>query len=135
VSVHVRLRVGSEVYAMPVEHVLEVAELGEVAQLPGAPPAVLGVRNLRGQILPVVDLAALLGIAGGGEPRRLVIAESGGRLAGFAIDEVSDVGALPDALEETESELLVGAALVDDQLVGIVDVPRLFEALEEERGR
>ncbi len=120
---------------MPVEHVLEVAELGEVAQLPGAPPAVLGVRNLRGQILPVVDLAALLGIAGGGEPRRLVIAESGGRLAGFAIDEVSDVGALPDALEETESELLVGAALVDDQLVGIVDVPRLFEALEEERGR
>ena len=134
-SIHVRLRVGSEVYAMPVEHVLEVAELGEVSQLPGAPPAVLGVRNLRGQILPVVDLAALLGIAGGGELQRLVIAESGDRRAGFAIDEVSDVGALPDALEETESELLVGAALVDDQLVGIVDVPRLFETLEQERGR
>ena len=132
-SIHVRLRVGSEVYAMPVEHVLEVAELGEVAQLPGAPPAVLGVRNLRGQILPVVDLAALLGITREGAPTRMLVAEEGGRLAGFAIDEVSDVGELAEPDEETSSEFLVGAALDGDELVGIVNVARLFDVLEAKR--
>ena len=52
-------------YAMPIEHVLEVADLGQLTAVPGAGPEMLGVRNLHGQILPVVDLAPLLGI-----PRR-----------------------------------------------------------------
>jgi chemotaxis signal transduction protein len=114
-GIHVRLRIGREAYALPVENVLEVAELGELAQLPGSPAEVLGVRNLRGQILPVI------------------VAEQGGRRAGFAIDEVSDVGDLAEPDEETDSEFLVGAALDGDELVGIVDVARLFDVLERRR--
>ena len=57
IAVHVRLRVGRERYALPIENVLEVAELGSLSALPGAGAAVLGVRNLRGQVLPVFDLA------------------------------------------------------------------------------
>ena len=60
-GVHVRLRVGGESYAFGVEHVLEVAELGEIAPVPGAPAGVLGVRNLRGQVLPVFELASVFG--------------------------------------------------------------------------
>ena len=52
-GVHVRVRVAGEHYALPVEDVLEVAELRAITPVPGAPPAVLGVRNLRGQVLPV----------------------------------------------------------------------------------
>jgi purine-binding chemotaxis protein CheW len=128
-NVHVRLRIGAEAYAMPAEHVLEVAELGEVVVVPGAAAAILGVRNLRGEVLPVVDLGAVLGLPRDGKPQRLLVAEAGGRKAGFAIDEVTDVGRLTEPVEETESELLLGAALADDELVGFVDVPRLFETL------
>ena len=131
-SVHVRLRVGRETYALPVEHVLEVAELGEVTPVPGAQRAILGVRNLRGQILPIVDLATVFGIESSGRPERVVVAESDGLRAGFAIDEVSDIEQLPDAVDETESDLLVGAALTNDELVGVVDVQRLFRSLEQE---
>ena len=131
-SVHVRLRVGRETYALPVEHVLEVAELGEVTPVPGAQRAVLGVRNLRGQILPIVDLATVFGIESSGRPERVVVAESDGLRAGFAIDEVSDIEQLPDSVDETESDLLVGAALTNDELVGVVDVQRLFRSLEQE---
>jgi purine-binding chemotaxis protein CheW len=127
------MRVGSEVYAMPVEHVLEVAELGDVTPMPGAPPEVIGLRKLRGQIVPVIDLGFVFGIGRTDEPRRLLVAEAEGRRAGFAIDAVSDVGDLPEAFEETESNLLVGAAFVDDQLVGVVNVPRLFAVLEREK--
>lgn len=131
-TVHVRVRVGRESYALPVEHVLEVAELGHLSPVPGAAPVVLGVRNLRGQVLPVFDLARVFGVAHEGSPERLVVAQDGARLAGFAIDEVTDVDELPEPSEDGESAFLRGAALVDDALVGVVDVPRLFDAVAEQ---
>jgi purine-binding chemotaxis protein CheW len=130
VSVYVRLRLASEAYAMPVEHVLEVAELGDVVPVPGSRPEVLGVRNLRGQILAVVDLALLLGIPRSAPPDRLLVAEAWGITAGFAIDEVSMVGELADPAEEAESDLLVGATHTGDDLVGVIDVRRVFASFD-----
>jgi purine-binding chemotaxis protein CheW len=129
-SVYVRLRVAAEAYAVPVEHVLQVAILGHVTVVPGAPPGMLGVWNLRGQILPVVDLALLLGIPRSAPPARLLVTQAGDRQAGFAIDDVSEVGELADPTEETESALLVGATLADGDLIGVIDVTRVFDSLE-----
>jgi chemotaxis signal transduction protein len=131
-DVHVRLRVGGESYAFAVEHVLEVAELGEIAPVPGTQGDVLGVRNLRGEVLPVFDLAAVFGIGRTGVAQRLLIVEHDGRRAGFAIDEVVDVGELPDPAQETESKFLRGASLDAGELVGVVDVARLFASLAQE---
>jgi chemotaxis signal transduction protein len=61
----------------------------------------------------------------------MIVAEAGGRRAGFAIDEVSGVGELGDPAEETESDLLVGAALGGGDLIGVIDVPRVFDSLEQ----
>jgi chemotaxis signal transduction protein len=130
VSVYVRLRVDSEAFAIPVGHVLEVAELGEVAVVPRARPEMLGVRNVRGQILPVIDLALLLGIPRTTVPGRLVVAEDGARRAAFAVDQVSGVGELGDPTEETVSDLLAGAILADGSLIGVIDMPRVFASLQ-----
>jgi chemotaxis signal transduction protein len=128
----VRVRVGSESYAFAVEHVTEVAELGKLTPVPGAHGSALGVRNLRGEVLPVFDLAAVLEITGDSLPQCLLVTEHGSLRAGFAVDEVTDVGPLPPAAEETQSNLLAGAALDDTGLVGVVDVARLFAALAPE---
>jgi purine-binding chemotaxis protein CheW len=130
VPVYVRLRIASENYAMPVEHVLEVADIGRVRAVPRARPELLGVWNRRGRILPVVDLAQLLGITQTAAPGRVVVAEARGYQACFVIDDVSEVGELGDPAEETESGLLTGATLADGDLVGVIDVPRAFESLE-----
>lgn len=132
-SDHVRLRVGSELYAMPVENVLEVAELGELSAVPGAEPVVLGVRNLHGQVLPVFDLSRVLVSAGKATARRIVVAEHAGRLAGLAVDEVTDVSPLPAAVEESDADHLSGALLEDGRLLGVIDVDRLFSGLGWER--
>ena len=95
-SVYVRLLLAAEAYAIPVEHVREVADLGAVTPVPGSGPEVLGVRNLRGRILPVLDLGFLLGVPRAAPPGRLLVAEAGDREAGFAINEVTWVGELPD---------------------------------------
>jgi chemotaxis signal transduction protein len=129
-GVHVRLRLGAERYAVPVEHVLEVAELGVLSAVPGAGAAVLGVRNLQGQVLPVFDLARVLAIAGDdASAPYVVVAQHDGSLAGLAVDQVTDVDALTGAGEETQDAHLSGAVLEDGHLVGIIDVPRLFGAL------
>lgn len=133
-GVHVHVRVGGDAYALPVKHVLEVVVHGELAPLPGAGAHVLGLRNLRGQVTPVFDLAGLLGAAAGGPPRRVCVAEHGDGLGGLAVDEVTDVAELPDGGDEIESTLLGRSILVDGCLVGVVDVDRLFAELERRGG-
>jgi hypothetical protein len=57
------------------------------------------------------------------------VAEDAGRRAGFAVGEVRGFGDLPDHREDAESGLLAGAALSGGDLVGVIDVTRLFDAL------
>ena len=131
----VRVRVGTEEYALPVSHVPEVAELGDVTVVPGTPPQVLGIRNLRGEVLPVFDLAQGLGAQGSGAPSRLVLAEDAvppappTRRCALAVDEILEVAELEEAQEAVDSPLLSGAVLLDGRLVGLIDVPALLEAL------
>jgi purine-binding chemotaxis protein CheW len=128
---YVRVRAANQSYALPVEHVLEVAELGEVTPLPGAGAAVVGVRNLRGQVVTVVDLAAVLGLPSETmTTARIVIAEQGGRTAGLAVDEVQGVEQLPETTEEVDSRHLVRMAVDDGSLVGVLDVDSILAAAE-----
>lgn len=133
-GVCVRVRVGQEHYAFDVAHVVEVADLDAPTPVPGAGAAFFGVGNLHGQVVPFLDLAALLGTGGGPPPQRAVVVEDGGRRAGLAVDEVESVEAAPEASEEPDSALLTGAALLDGTLVGIVDVPALLAVAAEVAG-
>jgi purine-binding chemotaxis protein CheW len=132
-GVHVRVRAGGEDYALSVDSVLEVSELGDVTPVPGASPEVLGVRNLRGQVIPVIDLATVFGLDGEAERERIVVAEDGERRAALAVETVVDVGTLPAPSEEAESDYLLGAALVDGALVGVVNVGAVLASLASER--
>jgi chemotaxis signal transduction protein len=132
-ATYVQMQVASEAYAIPVERVVEVARLGTVTAVPGSRPELLGVLSIRGHILPVVDLAQVLGISRPGPPSQLLVAESGGLEAGLAIDEVTEVAEMPEATADTESALLSGATLTDGTLVGVIDVPAVFGQLERAR--
>jgi purine-binding chemotaxis protein CheW len=122
------VRIGPEDYALPVETVTEVAELGDINPVPGAPASVLGTRNLHGQVLPVIDMAAVFGLTSS-DPKRLVVADHDGRRAGLAVDAVEGVEPLPDTSEEVHAKHLVGATLVDASLVGVVDVKSVLDAV------
>ena len=129
-STYAQLRLATEAYAVPVANVVEIASLGDLAAVPGARPEILGVRNLRGQILPVIDLARILGLNAPASPRQLLVAESGSIQAGLAIDEVSHVRELPDPTEGAESDFLLGTLIHEGLLLAVIDVPRIFSSLQ-----
>ena len=129
-TLHVRVRVAGEDYALRVEDVLEVAEFGEVAPVAGASGAVLGVHNMHGQVLPVIDLARIFGLARVAAPERIVVVEHSGRSAGLAVDSVAGVEQLPETSEEVESPHLAGAVLAEGVLVGLVDLGSVLEGAQ-----
>jgi chemotaxis signal transduction protein len=131
-TLHARVRVAGEDYAIPVDDVLEVCERAEVTPVPGTRSEVLGVCNLRGQVVPVIDLATLLGLADEGERERIVVVAREGRRAGLAVETVVAVGSLPETTQEAESEYLSGATLFEDTLTGMVDVEAVLDAVTPE---
>lgn len=128
VAVYLRFDVASEIYAIPIGNVIEVAALGQLVSIPRAPAQVLGVRVLHGGILPVMDLAAVLRLERSRSPSRLLVTEGGELRVGFAIDDVTGVVELPEHTEESELPILVGAVLADSALIGIIDVARAIES-------
>ncbi len=127
---HVRIALGAEQYALAIAGVREVRELGDVARVPGAPASVLGVTNVRGEVLPVLALADLLGLAGDVQARRIVVVEDAGRRAGLAVDELVDVAPLAGLPEPAEGPFLEGAVVADGALIGLIDLPGLLDSVQ-----
>jgi purine-binding chemotaxis protein CheW len=111
----VALHLGEEVYGVDIAAIHTVLTPQPVTPVPGVPACVRGVMNLRGRILPVLDLRARLGLpppeSGGPKAARVVIVESGGLTAGLVVDSVSEVLRLPaDSVEPAGAVLGVAEA-------------------------
>ena len=90
-------------YGLPVSHVRELVRVGRMTRVPGAPRSVLGVTNLRGWILPVVDLATQLGVGRVEieDGSRILVLEVRNRLIGLLVDRVDQVASLAPSLFAT----------------------------------
>jgi chemotaxis signal transduction protein len=89
--------IGAARYAVELRWVREVVTLGFVTAVPTAPPALGGVCNLHGTILPVLDVGALLDQAAGAPPRQgdgALVLEAEGILCGLRVDQVDHVASL-----------------------------------------
>ena len=96
--------VQGQIYALAVAHLREIVRMQAITPLPDAPALIEGVVDLRGGVIPVVDLARCLGLADArseqGAAARIVIVEAEGLALGLAVDAATDVIALPiDRLE------------------------------------
>jgi len=115
------LRVGGDLYALPVEWAREVVAAPAVTPLATAPPVLLGLFNLRGQIVPLLDTAALLGTGTGETTSFVVVVAAPAGLAGLATSalprrEILDTPAGPSELPATSGLYRLGhevAALLD----------------------
>ncbi|HEY2512329.1 MAG TPA: chemotaxis protein CheW [Polyangiaceae bacterium] len=123
----------SEEYAAPISNVLEILRVSAITRVPDAPAHVRGVMNLRGRLLPVVELRTILGLPplALDADSRVVKATVAGRLVGLLVDRVSYVMTIAEnALEAPPRELasrgdfLAGVAMKGDGVVLFLDLER-----------
>lgn len=121
-------------FALPIEDVREIRAWSGTTQLPKAPPYVMGVMNLRGSIVPIVDVAARFNI-GQAQPTPthvVIVSAIGTRPVGLLVDAVSDIidtepSDLRPVPEEAvqDSDGLAGLLTYKNLLVALIDVPKL----------
>lgn len=131
-----------EVYGVNIETVREIIRMQTVTGVPDAPPFVEGVINLRGRVIPVVDLRKrfALTVTEVTEESRVVVVDIGGEDIGVIVDAVTEVLRISgDSIEATsnlvtteDSYYLEGIAKVDDRLVILLDIERALAHEAEE---
>jgi purine-binding chemotaxis protein CheW len=126
------LRVQGGDYAVPIHRVQEIVRVPEITRVPHAQPGVEGVINLRGRVLPVVDLAArlALGITARDRSSRVVVVDGGSGSIGLLVDGVSEVlrvsaaDVSPPSVTATGDGVtsVLGVAKLGDRLVLLLDL-------------
>ena len=135
-ALHVSFRVGNADYAVPAEQVLHLESYEQATRVPGVPEYVAGIVQVRGRVVPVVDLRARFGLPAG-EPtsdRRVIVVQIGQRVAGLLADSAREVIQLEDTAFEAPPELIArqangfisAVATRDNRMFLLVDVPRVI---------
>lgn len=121
---------GGEWHACDVMLVEEVVTKQVLHPLPDMPPALLGVLRLRGELVPVLDVAPLLELRLSAERPAVLVVDTGTSRVGVAADDVLDVVTLaPGSFRPTPGAAdgrLVGVARVEDRLVTLVDLAEIL---------
>ncbi|MBN1165315.1 MAG: purine-binding chemotaxis protein CheW [Candidatus Krumholzibacteriota bacterium] len=122
----VTFRLGNEGYGVPVDKVKEIIRPIDAFPIPGMAGPVEGVINLRGEIIPVLRIHAVLGVKGGMEEtnqrkRRIIILDTEGGGFGFVVDEVMDVVRV-DGESIKSSPEVSSDHTCDEAMIGIVQV-------------
>ena len=133
-------KIGKEEYAVDILLVKEILKLPEITKLPKAANYVLGVMDLRGKIIPVVDLSIKFGIhsATQANATRGIVVSIEGKQVGLAIDSVSHVIRIntneieppPPVVRGISGKYIVGIAKVETGFVVILDIGQIFSTEE-----
>jgi len=134
----VTFEVSNEEFAVDILAVQEINRMMELTRVPQSPPEVEGVINLRGKIIPVLDLRKRFGFNTGkrDEHNRIIVVEVHGRVLGFIVDRVHEVLRISADIVETapamvcsiDSDFIQGVGKLDDRLLILLDLRRLFAA-------
>ncbi len=139
------LLLGNETYGIPILKVKEIIGMMTITHVPKMPDYLKGVINLRGKIIPVIDLRLKFGMADRDYDDRTCIvvteiqAEFGPKLSGLVVDTVSEVLDIapssvepPPSSSQAEQEFLTGLGKVKDKVVLLVDIDRILTDKEKE---
>lgn len=130
--------VGGQGYAVAIATVREIRGWTEPSSMPDAPDYVMGVINLRGEVLPLMNLAEKLGLKTPDIDARsvIIVVEHGDQTVGLLVDSVSNIIApVPDEIKPPPESASAGKnnyvaalTLLDDKITRILDLPSVLTA-------
>lgn len=133
---------GDESYGVDISRVQDINRMQEITEIPHAPESVVGVINLRGRVIPVIDLRKRFGLPDAVHTKdtRIVVVHLDGNLIGVIVDAVSQVLRIPADIVEQPSPVLAGVdsrylrgiAKLADRLVILLDLDFVLSRREQE---
>ncbi|HYL67736.1 MAG TPA: chemotaxis protein CheW [Candidatus Limnocylindria bacterium] len=139
----VGIRIGRETFGLPISLVREIVRVPEITSVPNAPDYIEGVINLRGRIIPVVDLRKRFGekITEPNKRNRIVVVEFESRRIGLIVNSASEVlkiapseiEAPHDVFQEGELNYITGVGKLKGRLVILLDLSKILQRGELRR--
>ena len=136
----VGFRIGRETFGLPISLVHEIVRPPEITNVPHAPEYVEGVMNLRGRIVPVIDLRRRFGGAAleNSRKNRVLVVDVESRAVGLIVDSASEVLKISDAqiepppnvLTDAATSYVTGVAKYQGRLIILVDLKRILQSGE-----
>lgn len=135
-------RLDREVYAVDINAVAEISQMQAITHVPRTPEFVEGIINVRGQVLPVIDLRKRFGLpqAELGRDARIIQVEVGTIKLGLIVDAVTEVLSIAADMVEPPSpvissidtEFIQGVVKAGDRLIILIDLERVLSKKEKE---
>lgn len=134
----VTFSIGSEEFGVDILKVIEIIRTMEITKVPKAPVFVEGVINLRGLVIPIIDLRRRFGLENKASDSntRIIVIEINGMSVGFVVDSVSEVLRIPANTVEpappvvagVDSDYISGVGKLEDRLLILLDLDKLLSA-------
>jgi purine-binding chemotaxis protein CheW len=132
----VSFKLGNEEFAVDILIVQEINKMIPITKVPNSPEFVEGIINLRGRVIPVVDLRNRfkLGKKQSDKDTRIIVTEINGKTIGFIVDAVNEVLRIPRNITEAppelslsiESKFVKSIGKLDDRLIILIDLEQVF---------
>jgi purine-binding chemotaxis protein CheW len=126
-----------EEYGVPISQVQEIVRVGGITMVPNSPSYMEGVINLRGRVLPVLNLRKRLGLSGKAmsNSSRIVVTEIADKVIGLLVDAVShvikvppeNVEPAPEEVLEVDTDYITGVGKLNDKMIILLDLERLLK--------
>lgn len=138
-------RIGEEHYAVRVNDVREIFQEFDVTSMPCVPDFILGVVNVRGEIISVTDPARLMGVGSidmNVEPQPpAIVVQEGDRVTALVVDEIGDIAEVTHAvieppvstIDRTQAEFISGSAFLDGTMLGLLHIDRVLRPVSTGR--
>jgi purine-binding chemotaxis protein CheW len=137
----VSFNLGNEEFGIDILKVQEIIRMLQITHVPNSPQFVDGVINLRGKVIPVIDLRVKIGMNKKGHTAttRVIVVELSGKTTGFIVDSVSEVLRIPNNIIEAppsiivsgiDSDFITGVCKLEDRLLILLDLEKILSVRE-----
>ena len=138
----VSFKIGNEEFGVDILNVQEINKMTQITKVPNAPDFVEGVINLRGRIIPVIDLRTRLKLDKKEHDKdtRIIVVEISNKTVGFIVDAVKEVLRVPVNITEAPPEIVTGidsefiksVGKLDDRLLILMDLNKIITNVEKQ---
>lgn len=131
-------RISDEYFGIAIERVAEILKVQKVFTLPGMPAFLSGVMNVRGVIIPLIDLRKRFGMQPSGKKEKIILVRFGEEKVGFLVDEIKEILSLdageitnpPSIFKGFKTEYLTGLGKKGDRIIILLNIDNLLSSEE-----